>query len=75
MQSVDRLDGIAECKGYDFNQGLDYNALFITYINTGFQATNVGEAINEINKMISWRLSDEPIKDDESEDLKIMENR
>lgn len=25
--------------------------------------------------MINWRLSDEPIKEDEDDDLKIMENR
>jgi hypothetical protein len=36
LQSVEKLEGYAECKGYDFNQGLDYNALFKTYINTGF---------------------------------------
>jgi len=75
LQSVDKLDGIAECRGYDFNEGVDYNKVFKTYINTGFQATNLGEAIVEVNKMIKWRLSDEPIADNESEELRIMENR
>jgi len=42
LQSVDKLDGIAECRGYDFNEGVDYNKVFKTYINTGFQATNLG---------------------------------
>jgi hypothetical protein len=36
LQSVERLEGIAEVKGYDFNKGLDYNEVFKTYINTGF---------------------------------------
>ena len=75
LQSVDKLDGIAECRGYDFNEGVDYNKVFKTYINTGFQATNLGQAIEEVNKMIKWRLSDEPIADNESEEMKIMENR
>jgi deoxyhypusine synthase len=37
------------------------------YKNMGFQAANLGKAIEIINKMLSWRLSDEPIneKDDE----------
>ena len=29
-------------KGYDFNQGLDYNKVFESYITTGFQATCLG---------------------------------
>jgi deoxyhypusine synthase len=28
-------------KGYDFNQGLNYEALFKTLISTGCQATNL----------------------------------
>ena len=32
-------------------------------------------AIEEVNKMIKWRLSDEPIEEDEEDELKIMENR
>jgi len=43
---------------------------------TGFQATELGRAIDEINKMRAWRLSDEPIREDEPDaDLLIMENR
>jgi deoxyhypusine synthase len=54
---------------------------------TGFQATNLALAIEEVNKMvctifnttlsfqITWRLSDEPITEDESEDYKDEEVR
>ncbi|GFH28771.1 uncharacterized protein HaLaN_27316, partial [Haematococcus lacustris] len=28
---------------------------------TGFQATSLGQAVTEINRMIKWRLSDDPI--------------
>ena len=62
-------------KGYDFNKGLDYNAVFATYKNTGFQATSLGLAIEEVNKMIHWRLSDEEIEEDETEQYKDPEVR
>jgi len=29
-------------EGYDFNKGLDYEAVFKSYISTGFQATSLG---------------------------------
>lgn len=62
-------------RGYDFNKGLDYEAMFKTFRHTGFQATNVGLAIEEINKMIKWRLSDEPIAENEAEEFKDPEVR
>lgn len=67
-------DGI-EVKGYDLNDGLDYEKIFKSYIHTGFQATSVGRAIEIVNSMIKWRLSDEPIKDDEEEKYKDPEVR
>ncbi|KAJ1659007.1 Deoxyhypusine synthase, partial [Dispira simplex] len=57
-------------QGYDFNQGVDYSRLFNTYLRTGFQATHLGQAIAIVNKMRSWRLSDEPIKEDEAEEYR-----
>lgn len=41
--------------GYNWNQGINYNAILKSYVNTGFQATNFGLAIEEINKMIDLR--------------------
>ncbi|MFA5992466.1 MAG: deoxyhypusine synthase [Candidatus Pacearchaeota archaeon] len=38
-------------KGYDFNQGLDYEKLIDSYETTGFQATNLAKAIKIIKKM------------------------
>jgi len=62
-------------EGYDFNKGLDYNAVFATLKSTGFQATSLGQAIDEVNNMIKWRLSDEPIGEDEDEQYKDPEVR
>lgn len=44
-----------EVKGYDWNQGVNYEALFASYKYSGFQATNFGKAVDEINKMIESR--------------------
>uniref|UniRef100_A0AAY4AV97 deoxyhypusine synthase n=2 Tax=Denticeps clupeoides TaxID=299321 RepID=A0AAY4AV97_9TELE len=46
-------------KGYDFNQGVDLRGLLRSYLTTGFQASNFGLAVQEINKMIEKRL--EPV--------------
>ena len=42
-----------EIKGYDLNNGLDYNKILESYLTTGFQATNFGKAVNEVNRMVS----------------------
>ena len=61
--------------GYDFNKGLDYEAMFKTFRHTSFQATNLGLAIEEVNKMINYRLSDDPIEEDEVEHYRDPEVR
>ncbi len=43
-----------EIRGYDLNNGLDYEKLLKSYLNTGFQATNFGKAVNEINRMVYY---------------------
>jgi deoxyhypusine synthase len=46
-----------------------------SYLRTGFQATAVGQAIEEINRMRAWRLSDVPIADDEKPEFRDPEVR
>ena len=41
-----------EVKGYDFNQGIDHHKLLQSFRTSGFQATNFGLAVEEINKMV-----------------------
>lgn len=62
-------------KGYDFNNGIDYDKLFESYKHTGIQATALGRGIDIINKMIKWRLSDEEIAEDEDDEFKDPEVR
>lgn len=56
--------------GYDFNCGVDYSALLDSYLTTGFQATNLAKAIEEVNRMLSWSLASEPVPPDEEERFK-----
>jgi len=53
------LDAYKTCddtvKGYDFNEGINYKKLLQSYSRTGFQATNMGCAIDRINEMIAKR--------------------
>lgn len=46
-------EGTPEVRGYDFNKGVDYDALFKMYKTMGFQATNLSLAIDEINRMVA----------------------
>ena len=39
-------------QGYDFNKGVDYHELLSTFKTSGFQATNFGLAVDEINRMV-----------------------
>ncbi|KAI9505723.1 Deoxyhypusine synthase [Coemansia spiralis] len=55
--------GTKLAKGYDFECGVDYSALLDSYLTTGFQASHFGHAVEIVNHMRAWRLSDEPITD------------
>ena len=54
----------AVVKGFDFNEGINYEKLFDSYATSGFQSTSLSQAIDEVNKMLKWRLSDDPINPD-----------
>ncbi|XP_068574587.1 deoxyhypusine synthase [Cebidichthys violaceus] len=61
--SCDLPEDMPKIKGYDFNQGVDLQAVLKSYITTGFQASSLGLAIEEINLMIEKRL--EPVEEGE----------
>eukprot|EP00094_Tigriopus_californicus_P011350 TCALIF_10956-PA protein Name:"Similar to CG8005 Probable deoxyhypusine synthase (Drosophila melanogaster)" AED:0.14 eAED:0.14 QI:66/0.85/0.75/1/1/0.87/8/0/364 len=61
------MDANAEkVQGYDFNKGVDHHALLNSYRYSGFQATNFGLAVEQINAMIAKR--EEPLPEDKKED-------
>ncbi|GAB2242944.1 hypothetical protein Droror1_Dr00019719 [Drosera rotundifolia] len=41
----------AKIEGYDFNRGVNYQELLKSFITTGFQASNLGDAIEVVNQM------------------------
>lgn len=67
----EKLDNTEIIKGYDFNKGVNHSEMFSTYKLMGFQGTALGISIEIINKMINWRLSHEPIEEDENDDFKV----
>lgn len=70
MVKSESLAGTAEVvKGYDFNQGIDYEKLIDSFYTTGFQALHFGKAVQITNDMLRWRLSDDPVGENEDEDL------
>ncbi|XP_031778755.1 probable deoxyhypusine synthase [Nasonia vitripennis] len=54
-------------KGYDFNDGINYSALFRSYKHSGFQATNFGLAVEEILRMLVARRI--PLEEDQEDNL------
>jgi len=61
--------------GYDFDCGVDYSKLLESYLRTGFQATNLGMAIEEIERMLDWSLAAEPVPEDEEDEYRTREVR
>lgn len=71
LRKSENLEGKSDkVVGYDFNAGLDYDALLQSLLHTGFQASNLGAAIQQVNSMLDWRLSDDPVEEDASDECK-----
>ncbi|XP_047142189.1 deoxyhypusine synthase [Hydra vulgaris] len=54
IKSVDYSDGLS-VEGFDFNEGICYEKILLSYKRTGFQALNFGRAVEEILKMLHVR--------------------
>uniref|UniRef100_A0A0E0D6N9 Deoxyhypusine synthase n=1 Tax=Oryza meridionalis TaxID=40149 RepID=A0A0E0D6N9_9ORYZ len=51
--------------GADFNDaGLGLSGLLASLATTGFQASNLGDAVDVVNQMLDWRLSHEKPRED-----------
>uniref|UniRef100_A0A1D1XWH6 Deoxyhypusine synthase n=1 Tax=Anthurium amnicola TaxID=1678845 RepID=A0A1D1XWH6_9ARAE len=78
VQSEDLDEGtFVKITGYDFNRGLDLTELLRSMGSTGFQASNLGDAMDVVNQMLDWRLSHEkPAEDcnEEERDLAFRES-
>jgi len=74
--SEEMPEGSETVQGYEFNNGIDYHELLKSYKFSGFQATNFGLAVEEINKMIECRKKPMPEERKESwdEEPKVRNN-
>ncbi|KAG0266189.1 hypothetical protein DFQ27_009956 [Actinomortierella ambigua] len=61
VQSTEMPADSVVIQGVDFNKPVTLDSLLSTFVRSGFQASAVGQAIEIINEMRSWRLSDEPM--------------
>lgn len=69
-------EGTPKCRGHDFSSSSDVDSILKSFMTTGFQATNVGLATEQIRQMRSWRLSDVAFKEGlEDPSLKSMDVR
>ena len=70
LKSVEMPAGTPTVRGYDFEGPLDLQKMLDSMLTSGFQATQLGRAVVEVNRMLQWRLSDEPIGDDDTDEEK-----
>lgn len=69
FKESENLEGsCTKIEGYDFNKGVNYAELIKSMVSTGFQASNLGDAIEIVNQMLDWRLSHELPMEDCSEE-------
>jgi deoxyhypusine synthase len=67
--SEDLPAGTPVVRGHDFEKSCDLDSIMASFRTTGFQASNLALACDEINKMLAWRLSDDPVTPAESEEF------
>ncbi|RDX55435.1 Deoxyhypusine synthase [Lentinus brumalis] len=68
-------DFAVSVEGPNFDEEMSLQKLLASYSRIGFQANSLGKAIDIVNKMRKWRLSDEPVAEDEPEEYRSPEVR
>ena len=68
LKSVEMPEGTPTVRGYDFEGPLDLQKMLDCMMTSGYQATQFGRCVDEVNRMLKWRLSDEPVDDTTDED-------
>eukprot|EP00301_Raphidiophrys_heterophryoidea_P019046 c4028_g1_i1.p1 GENE.c4028_g1_i1~~c4028_g1_i1.p1 ORF type:complete len:399 (-),score=112.76 c4028_g1_i1:92-1231(-) len=77
LVSEEMAPGARVVRGPDFNKVTTADEVMAMMSDIGFQATSLGLSVDEINKMINWKLSDQPLTGKETEaekDPKYREN-
>ena len=52
LRSEPMAEGTPEIQGHDFEKGRDLDAILGSFATSGFQATNLGQAIALVNEMV-----------------------
>lgn len=55
LRKGEKVEGVS-IKGYDFNEGVDFEKLIDGFRGMGFQASNFSKAVEIVNKMISEKV-------------------
>ncbi len=55
LRKSEEAEGLT-IKGYDFNQGVDYDKIIDSFSSTGIQASNLSKSIEIINEMIKEKV-------------------
>lgn len=64
FKESESLEGqCVKIEGYDFNQGVNYSRLLRSMVSTGFQASNLGDAIEVVNQMVSIYIKSPDVVD------------
>mmetsp|Transcript_1939 Transcript_1939/g.2359 ORF Transcript_1939/g.2359 Transcript_1939/m.2359 type:complete len:453 (+) Transcript_1939:89-1447(+) len=82
-ESYSMPEGTPIVRGFDFSSVANnstsssdtLDGILRSYATMGFQASNIALAIDQINEMRKWRLSDVPYQSNEDESLKDMDLR
>ncbi|ETW83599.1 hypothetical protein HETIRDRAFT_311840 [Heterobasidion irregulare TC 32-1] len=62
-------DDAVSVEGPNFDRQLSLQEFLASYERIGFQANHLGKAIHVVNNMRKWRLSDDPVAEDEPEEF------
>ena len=74
-ESASMPEGTPECHGHDFSESTLLNDIMDSMLTTGFQATNLGLAVDQIRELRKWRLDSVPWKPGDDPDLESPEVR
>jgi deoxyhypusine synthase len=56
VKSETMPDDAPTVRGWDFSDGADLDGIMAAMLTSGFQATALGQAVNEVNRMVSSPL-------------------
>jgi deoxyhypusine synthase len=74
-ESASMPEGTPECHGHDFSESTLLDHIMDSMRTTGFQATNVGLAVDQIRELRKWRLDSVPWKEGDDPALQSPEAR